>query len=225
MPCVEAASTIVERARDWGLLSADEAAAAKRLFASCFPFAEQLGRAESIHVHVKVDDTRALPRDEFREAGGRLDHEKEGFAKFQFPEGVNLIFSSIAVSQDELADKDGSSRRPRPFVDHFGIDMRAETPDVEQSFAAIPALAEKLGWGHVPQGGPERGVHCCHVEVKRKHWVYPRDETQIPLEFAFGKLKMNPTSGGCDLRPTDPQRATGGKPSSCCGGLNDKAEG
>lgn len=219
MPCQESASTLMKHAERWGLISPCEAAAVDRLFASCFPFAEQLARAESIHIHVKVDDTDKLPQEEFLAVGGELDHEKEGFVKFRFDGGINLIFSSIAVSQDELIE-DGGSQRCRPFVDHFGIDLRAETPDVERSFADIPAAAEKIGWGHVPQGGPDRGVHCCHVEVKQKHWVYPRGtEPAIPLEFAFGQLKMNPVSGGCDLRPMDPERERiVGKPNACSTG-------
>ena len=217
MPNADAAERLIEQVEAWGLVNGCERAAAVGLFEPEFAFAEQMQHAKSIHIHVKVDDTRALPREAIAAAGGELDHEKEGFVKFRFDGGVNLIFSSIAVSQDELAETD-CSRRPRPFVDHLGIDLRAETKAVELTFNGIPKVAEVAGWETVSQGGPERGVHCCHVEVKEKHWVYPRAEgLRIPLEFAFGELKVNALSGGCDLRPMDPEVAAknGGAPSAC----------
>ena len=55
----------------------------------------------------------------------------------------------------------------------------------------------------------ELAVHCCHVEVGQKHWLYPPaglNEPRIPLEFAYGELKVNDVSGGCDLRPMDPTK-------------------
>lgn len=217
MPSADAAVRLMEQVEAWGLANACERAAAARMFETQFEFAEQMQQAESIHIHLKVDDTNALPREAILAAGGEVDHEKEGYVKFRFAGGVNLIFSSIAVSQDELVESD-CSRRARPFVDHFGIDLRAETPSVSSSFAGIPKRAEAAGWETVSQGGPERGVHCCHVEVKEKHWVYPRYEgLRIPLEFAFGELKVNAVSGGCDLRPMDPEVAArnGGTPAAC----------
>lgn len=216
MPSADVAGRLMEQVEAWGLANGCERAAAAGLFEAGFAFSEQMGQAESIHIHVKVDDTETLPREAIAAAGGEVDHEKEGFVKFRFEGGVNLIFSSIAVSQDELAETE-CSRRARPFVDHFGIDLRSETKAVESSFAGIPETAEAAGWETVSQGGPERGVHCCHVEVKEKHWVYPREGLRIPLEFAFGELKVNEVSGGCDLRPMDPEVAAknGGAPSAC----------
>jgi len=219
MPCRESMLAVVDQAHRCGLVSEEEKAAMVRLFEPCFPFVEQLRSADSIHVHVKVADTTKLPREQLRQAGGRVDHEKDGFVKFHFDAGVNLIFSSIPVSQDELAETP-SSRRPRPFVDHFGIDLRAETVEANTVFEAVPTTATQLGWGHVPQGDPDRGVHCCHVEVKKKHWVYPRqcEGPPIALEFAFGQLKVNEVSGGCDLRPTDPAaKLPGSRPDLCQG--------
>jgi len=176
------------------------------LFLSTFPFADALTRAESLHVHIKVDVVSELRLDEIASTGGRLEYQKEGFVKFCFPDGLNVIFSSIPVSQDELIEGP-VARRGRPFVDHFGIDLREENDEVKRVFDAIPCTAKKLGWGHVAQGESGQGVHCCHVEVQAKHWVYPLSENgapPIPLEFAYGQLKINDQSGGCDLRPMDP---------------------
>ncbi len=217
MPDREAARTQIDNLCRWGLASTCERNAAERLFDAAFPFATQMRHAESIHIHVKVDDTESLPRGEIEAAGGVIDHQKQGFVKFRFPGGVNLIFSSIPVSQDELAETDGS-RRPRPFIDHIGIDLREQGGEVQTAFDTIPGIASAQSWGHVAQGTPERGVHCCHVEVSAKHWVYPAacSGSTIPLEFAFGPLKMNATSGGCDLRPMDPVKAAAaGETPSC----------
>ncbi|CAK9006084.1 Aspartyl/asparaginyl beta-hydroxylase (Aspartate beta-hydroxylase) (ASP beta-hydroxylase) (Peptide-aspartate beta-dioxygenase) [Durusdinium trenchii] len=190
------------------LATSCEAKAALGLLNSSHPFTDQLATAESIHIHVKVDDTTALPHDSIAAAGGQLDYEKEGFIKFKMPGGVNLIFSSIAVSQDDLAETE-CSRRARPFVDHFGIDLRSEADDVAALFQSIPCKAKDAGWALVSQGDSGGGVHCCHVEVKAKYWVYPTacSGSTIPLEFAFGELKVNPVSGGCDLRPMAPDKA------------------
>lgn len=197
------------------LATSCEAKAALGLLNSSHPFADQLATAESIHIHVKVDDTTALPHDAIAASGGQLDYEKEGFIKFKMPGGVNLIFSSIAVSQDDLAETD-CSRRARPFVDHFGIDLRSEADDVAALFQSIPCKAKDAGWDLVAQGDSGGGVHCCHVEVKAKYWVYPTtcSGSTIPLEFAFGELRVNPVSGGCDLRPMAPDKAAamGGAP-------------
>jgi hypothetical protein len=107
-------------------------------------------------------------------------------------------------------------------VDHLGIDLRAETPQVRAVFAGIPGLAAGPGWGLVSQGGPDRKVYCCHVEVKEKHWVYPPEGERgsgIPFEFAYGELKIGEVSGGCDLRPMDPAKAAAlGAPIPCCAG-------
>ena len=197
-----------------GLLSGAEREAVGRLYESEFPFAEALERAETVHLHVKVDDVGALPRDEIAAAGGRAEYEKEGFVKFNMPGGLNLIFSSIAISQDDLAETD-SARQPRPFLDHVGIDLREESEAVRATFDEIVCRAAKVGWDRVAQGEGGGGVHCCHVEVKRKHWVYPPEpacdrQVAVPLEFAFGELKVNDVAGGCDLRPTAPAAIAAG---------------
>ncbi|MCW5560186.1 MAG: hypothetical protein KIT22_20400, partial [Verrucomicrobiae bacterium] len=129
-----------------------------------------------------------------------------GYENYRFPDGVNAIFSSIPVAQDNLAETP-ENRRPRPHLDHLGIDLRQEQEPVKAGFDAVPERAGDLGWGHIPQGGKGRPVYCCHIEVAEKHWVYPPEgagHAGIPLEFAFGHLKTNAFKAGCDLRPSSP---------------------
>lgn len=203
-----------------GLINACEQKRCLDLFASTFPFADAMGRCESLHIHVKVDDTNDLPADHFIQFGCKLDYAKTGFVKYLFPGGVNLIFSSIVVAQDELAET-CDNRRKRPFVDHFGIDLRDESESTQAVFDDVPAIAEQLGWQEVPQGQDGGGVHCCHVEVSQKHWVFPcgdAPQPHIPMEFAWGQLKVNDVEGGCDIRPMSPaKRASMGDDAPSCG--------
>ncbi len=201
-----------------GLLSGHEIEVVNRLGKPENPLDRAISLAETVHLHIKVDDTHKLPINQFFEAGARLDHQKDGFVKYRFPGAVNAIFSHIKVSQDELIETK-ETRRPRPFLDHIGIDLRDETALVRQTFDALPEVAAKLGWAHASQGGKDRPVYCCHVEVAEKHWLYPPDEgghTGIPLEFAYGPLKVNPEKAGCDLRPANPDKVDPAS-ISCCG--------
>jgi hypothetical protein len=178
-----------------------------------------LARAETIHLHIKVDDTDRLPAQKLREAGAALDHGRPGFMKYRLPGGVNAIFSHIDVSADDLRET-GASRRARPFLDHIGIDMRDAGELSRRAFDELPAIAAQLGWAHAAQGGPGKAVSCCHVEVAQKHWLFPAGTagaSAIPLEFAFGPLKLNPDRSGCDLRPSDPRRAAADPAMACCG--------
>ncbi|MEM6468862.1 MAG: hypothetical protein AAF802_04785 [Planctomycetota bacterium] len=189
-------------------------------FADGFAFTDVVSCCESLHIHVKVDDTADLPGDALEAAGCKLDYAKEGFVKYLFPGGVNLIFSSIVVAQDELAETP-ENRRKRPFVDHFGVDLRDESSDMKSKFDEVPTIASRLGWEEVPQGADGGGVHCCHVEVAEKHWVFPcgdAPQPHIPLEFAYGQLKINDVAGGCDIRPMSPsRRASMGDAAPACG--------
>ncbi|MBV9864871.1 MAG: hypothetical protein JO316_05945 [Abitibacteriaceae bacterium] len=201
-----------------GLVTAHEVDAVNDLALPGAPYAADVALAETIHLHIKVDDTSQLPISQFVEAGACLDHEQEGFVKYRFPGAINAIFSHIKVSQDELLET-ACNRRARPFLDHIGIDLRAETAPVRQAFDALPAIAQTLNWSHAAQGGPDHPVYCCHVEVAEKHWLYPPEENGhpgIPLEFAYGPLKVNPEKMGCDLRPANPAKVD---PASipCCG--------
>lgn len=202
-----------------GFLAAQEAQAFQQLFEPGSPLAPAINLAETLHLHIKVEDTSQLPIDSFYSQGASLDHQKEGFVKFRFPGSINAIFSHIKVSQDELLETP-CNRRERPFLDHIGIDMRDETNAVRAAFKSLRSTADALNWRTASQGGPESPVFCCHVEVAEKHWLYPPDANGhpgIPLEFAYGALKVNPDKSGCDLRPTDPRHARPDQ-TPCCSG-------
>jgi hypothetical protein len=164
--------------------------------------AECLEQAETIHLHVKVDDTKALPRPALEAAGGVLDYARDGFVKYRLPGGINAIFSHIAVSVDDLREEK-SGRRPRPFLDHLGIDVRRLDAETRRAFAAVPSAAARRGWVHSSQGGEGRPVRCCHVEVAEKHWLFPAGGGARPIEIALGPLRQGGASG-CDLRPSHP---------------------
>lgn len=209
----------LEKLNHLGLLSDYEMDQVRRLRQPDHPFHDAVNLAETLHLHIKVDNTDALPLNDFFDAGARLDHQKQGFVKWLFPGGVNAIFSHIKVSQDELVE-DTATRRPRPFLDHIGIDLRAETPEVRAVFDSLSDRAGKLNLAVASQGGKGQPVFCCHVEISEKHWIYQDDDGEhpgIPLEFAYGQLKVNPEQSGCDLRPMDPRRVDPDAAPACCG--------
>ena len=189
--------------RGAGLLTEAEVNEVNTAFLSCFAFADAVQLADSLHVNIKVDDIHVAPPELVADA--RAENAKEGYVKYAFPCGMNVIFSAIDISQNDLIEAKTNVKRPRPFLDHLGIDLRQETSDVQNLFAAIPYLATKAGWANVPQGGNGQPVFCCHVQVNAKQWVYPRKSRTIPLEFAYGPLVINEQMSGCDLRPADPQ--------------------
>lgn len=176
--CKEAAASL-DTLIQCGLVTEHEVDAVKKLAMPDSPYADDVELAETIHLHIKVDDTNQLPISRFVEVGARLDHEQDGFVKYRFPGAISAIFSHIKVSQDELLETQ-CNRRPRPFLDHIGIDLRAETVPVRQAFDALPTIAQTLNWSHAAQGGPDKPVYCCHVEVAAKHWLYPPDENGHP---------------------------------------------
>ena len=189
-----------------GLLKLPELRHVQVLFEPCFEFAEAVRLAESIHLHLKVEDTERLPMAEFARRGGVLANGRPGYGKHCFPDGLNLIYSTIPIAQDDLAETP-EQMRPRPFLDHIGIDLREESEAVRAGFASLQQRADELGWGHIPQGGKGRPVFCCHIEVAAKRWVYPPGGPKgsgIPLEFAFGPLRVSDLKAGCDLRPSSP---------------------
>jgi hypothetical protein len=213
----QATAATLDRVQSLGLINQRELATALGIFEPCFAFTDALAAADSIHIHIKVADVATAPDEALRAGGGVIENGKEGYVKYAFPGGVNVILSSINVSEDDLVETP-CAMRPRPFVDHIGIDLRRETVDVENRFENVPQRAAGLGWSHVPQGAPGRPVFCCHVEVGRKHWVYPPGSANapgIPLEFAFGALKINPVASGCDLRPAPPGTVASGAQARC----------
>jgi len=211
--------------RGLDLLTVAEAQSVLWLFSADFPFRQQLQSAESIHLHIKVGDTATLPHTMIRSQGGAPQSEQNGYIKYAFDTGINLIFSSIPVAEeDRLPDAPAVNK---PFLDHAGVDMREETASVRALFDAIPCSATDLGWRHVAQGNHERAVFCCHTQVKEKHWIYPPADLRAltrPLEFAFGPLVTHGTSMGCDLRPLDPAYV-GTVPIACCGPRSEICEG
>jgi hypothetical protein len=207
-----------------GLITAHEVEVVDRLIGAGSLFKDAVDLAETVHLHIKVDDTHQLPVNDFFDAGARLDHQKDGFVKFRFRGGINGIFSHIRISQDDVMETE-RNRHPRPFLDHIGIDLRDEIAPVRKVFDSLPAKGTQLGWSVASQGTPDRAVFCCHVEVAEKHWLYPPGEhgrRPIPLEFAYGALRLNPQASGCDLRPVDPSKVD---PATvpCCGAPQQKA--
>jgi len=199
-----------------GLLTGDERRAFSALVDAHGRFAGATAKAETLHLHIKVDDTHALPVNDFFAAGARLDHAKDGFVKWRFPGQLNAIFSHIPVSQDELVETP-EHRRARPFLDHFGVDLRTPDPSSRAAFDALPGIAAQQGWLHAGQGSPDKPVYCCHSSVAEKHWLYPEAGSahgSIPIEFAFGPLVIDLDSSGCDLRPAKPGTAAAN--ASCC---------
>jgi hypothetical protein len=215
---------VMEVFAELGLLNLCEQKEVLGLFDPEHPFADSLRKADTIHVHIRVEDVFSLPHDQFRVGGGEVENGKDGYIKYRFADGVNMIFSSINVAQEDLAAAAtcGGERRKRPFVDHLGIDLRQETAEVRKAFDEIGCVAKGQGWAVASQGAPGKPVYCCHVQVAEKHWAYPPEGSgrSIPLEFAFGPLVINPGAFGCDLRPARPgsaeaQLATAN--TGCCG--------
>jgi hypothetical protein len=118
------------------LLSELESRIVESLFEPCFEFAEAVKLAESIHIHIKVEDTETLPFDEFVQHGGARANGKVGYGKYYFPDGLNLIFSTIPIAQDDLRETE-YFKRPRPFLDHIGIDLREESDTVRAGFTKL----------------------------------------------------------------------------------------
>lgn len=174
-----------------------EATLSEHTLAAC------VDHAETIHLHVKMDDTDQLSSTGFEAASGMLDHARNGFVKYRMPGGINAIFSHIPISADDLREC-ASSRRPRPFLDHIGIDVRALNANSCAAFDALPAAAASRGWAHLSQGGVGRPVRCCHAEVDKKYWLFPPAKDARPIEIALGPLRHGSGAAGCDLRPSHP---------------------
>ena len=194
-----------------GLLSSCERAGVNRALGQEV-LAPCLLHADTIHLHIKVDDTERLPRAALEAAGGMLDHAKSGFVKYRMPAKLNAIFSHIAVSAEDLQER-SANRRPRPLLDHVGIDVRTNDAASRRAFSLLPSTAASLGWAHVAQGGAGSPVRCCHVAVDGKLWLFPTWAGARPIEIALGPLRDLAGAAGCDLRPAHP--ATDSRSPSC----------
>lgn len=202
--------------RRLGLISAAEIAEVLGFFSAEFPFRESTPHADSVHLHIKVDAVGTLPREKLIAFGGKPENEKDGYVKFVYGSGLNAIFSSIDVAQDDLIHD--LPKHAKPFLDHWGIDLRGETPAVRSAYDQVPLTAKSLGWSLASQGRSGKPVACCHILVAEKHWVYPhaRDKTFTrPIEFAYGPLTISSGTMGCDLRPIDPANPAAAKVPPC----------
>lgn len=191
--------------RNLGLLTEPETDEVMALFDSGFPFADALAAAESVHCHIKVDDVDRLPHAKIIASGTHPESETPGFVKYPFAGGINVIFSSIPISEDDMLTDVPPA--PPAVLDHKGIDLRHDSAAVRAIFDSVPVVASERGWRHKGQGGGGTPVYCCHTEVEEKHWIYPDLDgagQRRPIEFAFGELVIHDTKVGCDLRPIDP---------------------
>ncbi|MBX7149188.1 hypothetical protein K1X76_08875 [bacterium] len=186
------------------LLSFSETQTLLAVFDTSFPFKEALSNADSIHAHVRVDNTQSLPQTAILAAGAQVQNKIQGYVKYLFPEGINMIFSSITIAEDDLLLTPTGSR---PFLDHIGIDIRDKNELSQKIIEKVPLDAMKRGWKHVHQGETEKPVYCCHAEVAQKDWIYPPLSDSLwkyPIEFAYGPLILHENKMGCDLRPINP---------------------
>jgi diadenosine tetraphosphatase ApaH/serine/threonine PP2A family protein phosphatase len=201
--------------RDLGLVSEEEAQETLSLLDPGFPFFAAMRMADTVHLHVKVNEVDDLPFSTILDLGSEIENERPGYVKFRFPGGLNLICSSIPIAEeDQLPD----ARPPKPFVDHFGIDLRREMGIVRALFEDTPTVARRAGWPCKSQGGLGRAVFCCHSSVAEKYWVYPPPEGSRwtrPLEFAYGPLAISLEMNGCDLRPIDPRHPSASEIAAC----------
>src|SRR5436190_7185065 len=133
--------------RDRGFLTQAECDEVTALFDPRFPFAEALQAAESVHCHLKVDDVDRLPHDEILATGTHAESCTKGYVKYPFPGGINMIFSSIPISEDDMLTDEPPL--PPSMLDHKGIDLREATPLVRGIFDRVPEVARDRGWRHV----------------------------------------------------------------------------
>src|SRR4051794_18158210 len=133
-----AAARIVQEVAQLGLLSKEEIAYVTTALQPCHAFADGVALADTLHLNIKVDDIAVLPEEFALARGARKENAKEGYVKYAFPGNVNVILSAINISQDDLIEAKQHTKKPRPFLDHIGIDLRQETQPVHNFFDAIP---------------------------------------------------------------------------------------
>ena len=199
-----------------GVIAPPERSQVEWALTGALPFAEVRESAATMHLHVKVADVDAVDQSPLsRRSLAGPENPEPGYVKYSFPGGLNLILSSIPISQDDLVE--GAVTLPLPHLDHIGFDLRDETRATRGVYDGVVSAACAAGWRRVSQGPP---VYCCHTEVAEKHWVYPPAELAEwarPIEIAFGELKIHEAKMGCDLRPMDPAHPLAASPQPCCG--------
>ena len=141
-----------------GLLAPAELAAVQQVMTDV-QIRPAIALAESVHLHIKVDDTERLPQAGMEALGARLDHGREGFVKFRFPGGLNVIFSHIAVSADDLQESPALPARAafsRPHRHRLARGVRSIEGGVRCHAVrgkGAPVGACRAGWR-----GPQREV-------------------------------------------------------------------
>jgi hypothetical protein len=185
-----------------GLIARTDPPAVLYIFDPAFPFNFAVSLASSVHVHTKVTDVKTIDGMSLAVAGGEVERRSPGYVKYRFPGGINMIFSSFPIAEEDIVDPEVTSRLP--YVDHLGVDLR-DTVHVLEAYRRVPDTARSSGWEYRFQGGP---VYGCHAEVAEKHWVYPPmgpHDWRRPTEFPLGPLTLHDDYMGCDLRPIDPR--------------------
>jgi hypothetical protein len=207
---------LLDAYRELALLSPGECTEILSLFDPRHPLAQVLAASDSVHAHVRVEATDKLPRARVTALGGVTENEQPGYVKFAHVGGLNTIFSSIDIAEEDRIP--AATKPPLPWLDHIGIDLRSLSPAVVATFGTVPAIASREAWVHVAQGGDGKVVYCCHTEVAGKHWLFPRGAAVTrPIEIASGPLKVHGGKMGCDLRPMDPAHPFAQQAAPCCG--------
>src|SRR5258708_37551290 len=111
-----AASRMLEDVGQLGLLTKDEIAEVNLVMLPCHRFADAVTLSDSLHMNIKVDDIACLPLEFVNQRGGRTENAKQGYVQYAFPGNVNVILSSINISQDDLLEAKTHEKRPRPFL-------------------------------------------------------------------------------------------------------------
>jgi diadenosine tetraphosphatase ApaH/serine/threonine PP2A family protein phosphatase len=83
----------LEKFRKLGLVSEEEVRESLSLLDPGFPFFGAMRLADTVHLHVKVDDVDDLPFSRILDLGSEIENERPGYVKFRFPGGLNLICS------------------------------------------------------------------------------------------------------------------------------------
>ena len=179
----------LEQFRALGLVSEAEIEEALSLLDPAFPFFAAMRMADSVHLHVKVDDVDDLPFSKILALGTQRRERSARLCEVSVPgrhqpdlllhsdRGRRSVVRSAAAEtvrrsfRNRSAPRDG--HRARALRGHAGR-------------GPARRLACKS------QGGGGRPVFCCHSMVAEKYWVYPPPEGSRwtrPLEFAYGPLR------------------------------------
>src|SRR5437879_13030075 len=110
-----------------GLVTKEEISYVTTAMQPCHAFADGVKLADTLHLNIKVDDIACLPEEFAYARGAKKENAKDGYVKYAVPGNVNVILSTIEISQDELIEARKYTQRRRPFLDHIGIDLRKET--------------------------------------------------------------------------------------------------